>query len=186
MAEKKRTVTLRKALTVGFLSLILAAGLLSGCNFRKKGGPPHPVLLKVNLNEAIILFTFQRLPQTYSGLVRLNDEIILIDKELGRLQEVEAQFPRQKTIISSERSNWVRVQRGLYAAVAKLEKVIEKIYVTHLVNADRGKELIEQNAQSLRAEVKEALDASVPHTGRLKTAVPNKNTLSRLKEKFFS
>jgi hypothetical protein len=159
---------------------MVAAASLS----RKKEAVPE-TLAKVQLNPEIITFAFQKIPNIYRGLVRFNNQILLIDKELERLTEIEAEFPRQKAIVNGERVNWTRLQKSLFTGLSRIEKEVEKIYVTHLVNPDKGRALVEKETPSLVQAVNKALDASEPQTNRLRVE-KKKTFMDRLKEKLSS
>jgi len=146
---------------------MVAAAALSGSN---RSGPQ--VLPKVNLPEAILAFAFQRLPEVYAGLARLNREILVIEVEMKRIGKIESEFPRQKNIVSAQQMTWKRVQNGLSTALARIEKDIETIYVSFLVNPEKGKVLIVKEGPPLAAAIQKALEASAPETQRLKSPPP--------------
>ena len=108
--------------------------------------------------------------------------MVLIDKELERLKEIEAEFPKQKKIIITERNNWKKVKKDLRSSLSNLEKDVEKIYVTHLVNKSKGTELINKNITPLVDTINKALEASSPHTRRL-IVVEKKSFFASLKDK---
>ena len=185
MAEKKIFCAINRRTIITVFVIIAAVAVVTGCDLVKKEKKPRQDLSRVQLKGDIILFTFKTVPYLYSSLVRLNDEIVLIDKELERLITIEGEFPRQKKIISLERSNWKKIQKGLFAALSNIEKDTEKIYVTHLVNKAKGKELIDKRVETLTTSIKEALNTSQPHTKRLKVVI-KKTKMDKLKEKLFS
>jgi hypothetical protein len=158
--------------------------IVTSCQFLNKNGQPQLDLTKLQLKEDIITFTFSKVPKIYSGLVKLDSEIDLIDKELDRLKEIEAEFPKQKNIIITERNNWQKVKKNLHSSLSNLEKAVEKIYVTHLVNKNKGVELIKKNIKPLVGTINKALEASRPHTKRLIVA-EKKSLFSSLKENLF-
>ena len=184
MAEKRTSAAIGRRTVTTVLVIFMAVAVVAGCGLSKRGPKPRQDLSKVQLKQEIILFTFYRVPNLYSGLVRLNDEIVRIDKELERLIKIEDEFSRQKKIILSEQSNWNKIQKDLFAALSTIEKDIEEIYVTQLVNKAKGKELIDEKRQPLTTAINEALNASQPHTKRLKM-VKKKTKMDTLKEKFF-
>ena len=156
--------------------------IVTSCGFLNKNGQPQVDLSKLQLKEDIISFTFSKVPRIYSGLVKLDSEMVLIDKELERLKEIEAEFPKQKKIIITERNNWKKVKKDLRSSLSNLEKEVEKIYVTYLVNKSKGTELINKNMKPLVNTIKKALEASSPHTKRL-VVFEKKSFLASLKDK---
>ena len=185
MAQKKTSSPAKWIIITVVLVILIAVAVVAAGSLSRKNQKPKLDLSHIKLKEDIIFFTYKTLPNLYSGLFRLNSEIDLIDKERERLKEIEAEFPQQKKIISVESSNWNRVQNGLSTALSHIEKDIEKIYVTHLVNKAKAKELIDNKTETLTTAIKEALEASKPHTNRLKV-VKKKTAVDKLKEKIFS
>ncbi len=182
MAEKKNSSAKKMVIIVAAVVVVIAGAMAAAAGLSRKKQTVPEALAKVQLKHEILSFAVQRIPDVYQGLVRLNDQIFLIDKELERLKEIEAEFPRQKAIINAERANWTRVQRALFAALSRIEKAVEKIYVTHLVNTNKGKTLIEKEKKPLSEAVKKALTAAEPHTKRLRVE-KKKTFIDRIKEK---
>ena len=185
MAEKKTSSPIKWLIIAAVMVIIIAVAVVAAGRIFGKNQRPRTDLARIRLKEDIIVFTFKTLPNLYSGLVQLNNEIDLIDKEQERLKEIEAEFPRQNKIISAERSNWKKVKMDLLTAVSTIEKNIENIYVTHLVNKAKAKELIKEKTETLTTNINEALQASKPHTNRLKID-KKKTVIDKLREKIFS
>lgn len=164
--------------------VFIFVSVVASCGFLNKNDQPQLDLSKLQLKEDIISFTFRKVPKIYSGLVKLDSEIDLIDKELERLKEIEAEFPKQKRIIITERNNWKKIKKNLRSSLLNLEKEVEKIYVTYLVNKNRGTELINKNMKSLVDTINKTLDASNPHTKRL-IVVEKKSFFASLKDNLF-
>ena len=68
--------------------------------------------------------------------------------------------------------------------LSNLEKEVEKIYVTHLVNKNKGAELINKKMTPLVDTINKALEASNPHTKRL-IVVEKKSVFASLKDRLF-
>ena len=165
--------------------LLFIIGLsLTGCN-TSKDRKFQKDLSKSRLNADIVTFTFQAIPSIYSGLVKLNNEILLIDNELKRLKKIETKYPRQQRIVAIEKENWKKIQRNLFKELGVLEKDIEKIYVTYLVNKEKGKTLIKEKTKPIFSAIKNAIKTSTPHTRRLQPT-PKKSFIVRMKAKFLS
>ncbi|HIE54860.1 MAG TPA: hypothetical protein EYP90_06725 [Chromatiaceae bacterium] len=165
------------------LWLCIIGSLLMACN-SSQDTPPQDELSKVQLNEDILAFAFKNTPRIYSGLVKINHEILLIDAELERLKGIETTYPRQQKIVAIEKANWKKIQRNLLDELAVVEKDIERIYVTYLVNKQKGKVLIKEKADTILSSINNTLQASTAHTQRLK---PNrkKSFIQKFKAKFF-
>lgn len=182
MAEKKNSSEAKWGIILVVVGLVVAGAMVATASLSRKKGAAPETLAKVKLNPEILTFAFQMTPNIYRGLVRFNGQILLIDKELDRLTEIEAEFPRQKAIVNGERANWTRLKKSLFTALSWIEKEVEKIYVTHLVDPDKGKALVEKETPSLMQAVNKALDASEPQIKRLRVE-KKKTILDRLKEK---
>lgn len=177
-APTNRRIATRMVMVFCFVSVV------ASCGFSKKNDQPQLDLSKLQLKKDIISFTFSTVPKIYSGLVKLDSEIVLIDKELERLKEIEVEFPKQKKIIITERNNWKKVKKDLRSSLSNLEKEVEKIYVTHLVNKNKGTELINKNMKPLVDTLNKTLEASSPHTKRL-IVVEKKSFFASLKDNLF-
>jgi len=183
MAEKKNTSATKWVIILLVVALTVAAAMVAAEGLSRKKMVASEALTKVRLNPDILSFAYQTMPNIYRGLVGCNDQILLIDKELQRLTDIESEFPRQKVIIDAERANWTSLQKTLFTVLSRVEKAVEKIYVTHLINPDRGKVLVEKEETPLMEAVNKALDASEPKIRRLRVE-KKKTVLDLLKEKF--
>jgi len=182
IGKVKRIYTIKGGIITRMAVVFCFVSVVVSCGFLNKNDRPQLVLSKLQLNKDIITFTFSKVPRIYFGLVKLDNEIVLIDKELERLKEIEAEFPKQRKIIITERNNWKKVKKDLRSSLSNLEKVVEKIYVTHLVNKDKGTELINKNMKPLVDTINKTLEASSPHTKRL-IVVERKSFIASLKDK---
>ena len=178
----KRNAPIKSRIITRMVVVFCFVSVVASCGFLNKNDQPQVGLSKLQLKKDIITFTFRKVPKIYSGLVKLDSEIVLIDKELERLKEIEAEFPKQKKIIITERNNWKKVKKDLRSSLSNLEKEVEKIYVTHLVNKDKGTELINKNMKPLVDTINKTLEASSPHTKRL-IVVKRKSFFASLKDK---
>lgn len=176
-SQTSRCIITRMVMVFVFVSVV------TSCGFAKRNNQPQIELSKLHLKEDIISFTFNKIPKIYSGLVKLDSEIVIVDKELERLKEIEAEFPKQKKIILTERNHWKKVKKDLLSSLSKLEKEVENIYVTHLVNKEKGTDLINKNTKPLMETINKTLEASSPHTKRL-IVTEKKSFLAGLKDKF--
>jgi len=168
MPEKKKFGAKWILIVLLVMGASVAAALTAAAISRKNREPQ--VLEKVQLKDEILSFTMQYIPGIHSGLVRIDQELVLMEKELLRLAEIEDLFPQRKAIVDTERAEWNRVKRGLVSSLSKIEREVEILFVTHLVNPDKGKERIEKEKESLSAEIMKTLEESRPHTERLKKA----------------
>ena len=180
----KRTSPLKWGIVTQAVMLLIFVSVFTSCGLLGKNGKPRLDLTKLQLKEDIIAFVFSRMPNIYSGLVKLDDEIGLIEKELERLKEIESEFPKQKKIILTERNNWNKVKHSLQTSLLNLEKKVESIYVTYLVNKEKGIELMDKSTKSLITDIDQTLEVSSPHTKRL-IVVGKKSFIVNLKNRLF-
>lgn len=184
-AKDQQGLSLVKILIV----LVLLAGLGGGGFFaytqffKKKSGPSVGALPHVKMNPAVIGFTFRQMPVLYGKLVQLNREISLIDRELGRLDTIESDYPQQKKIIKPERTIWDKTRKNLLTTLAKIENKIETIYVATMVNEEKGKAMLESSVTELESLAAEIVTAAETHTSRI-PAPPPKSYLDKLKDRF--
>jgi archaellum component FlaC len=171
------------AVRINILFLFIIS-LSLGCNGAKSQNPVKD-LTHIKLSEDAILFTFNNIPRIYSGLASIDNEIVLIDNELERLKEIETQYPRQFKVVAIEKTNWIKIRRNLLDDLETLEKDIERLYVTYIVNKDKGNALIEEKSESIITAINTALDISTPDTRRLKP-VEKKSFVARIKDKISS
>lgn len=169
--------------------LVLLAGLGGGGFFaytqflKKKPGPSTGALPHVNMNAAVIGFTFRQMPALYGKLVQLNRQISLIDTELARLDTIESDYPQQKKIIKPERTIWDKTRKNLLTTLVKIEKTIETIYVAYMVNEEKGKSMLDNSVAALESSAAEMITAAEAHTSRIPIPPP-KSFLDKLKDKF--
>ena len=180
MAFDKRYGTISNSI----LLFVVIGLLLAGCNAPKNQNSLKN-LTHIKLNKDIIQFTFENIPRIYSGLVSIDNEIMLIENEFERLKEIENQYPRQLKIVAIEEANWINIKRSLLDDLETLEKNIERLYVTYMVNKDKGNALIEEKSETIITAIDTALNISTPDTTRLKP-VPKKSFVARIKDKISS
>jgi hypothetical protein len=186
MAKKKDkgSFSIKKILIWLILLVLVAAGGYVGYNqFLKKKAPSLQSLAKVELKPELIAFTFEQLPNLYPELVRLNDEIILIEQEMERLDDIATNFPSQRKIVGDEKTLWNKTLKELSNTLNAIEKEIETIYVTYLVHNAKGRQLIEEHQGRLTEAASSALSASSEYTQRLKDKEPQ-GFIEKIKQKF--
>jgi hypothetical protein len=182
MAKKKKSPAVTLIVIAVALGTVIAVAVVAAAGLSRSKAEAPRELAKVGLKAEILSFAFQTTPDICSGLVKLNNEALLIDKELERLKGIESEFPDQKKIITTERLNWNKIQKAQLTAISKIEKTVETFYVTHLVNPGKGKALIDNERKPLFQIAEKALTVTAPEIKRLKTA-KKKTFVDRIKEK---
>ena len=122
----------------------------------------------VSLKEEILRATYKQLPDVYFGLVKMNSELLVINKEIERLGDMEKEFPQQLQIISSEKTIWTSIEKNVSDTIGLLEKEIETLYVAHKVNPAKGKKRIDAKKNQLQDTINKILKDTQLKTERLK------------------
>ncbi len=184
MAKKKGKSSANKLFVILVLLAILGGGGFFGYNyFIKSKQFPGGKLAKVKLKEDLVRFTFDTLPKIYTGLVTLNNEVILIDDEIKRLNKIGKKFPKQKNIVTPEIKNWKTVRKNILSSLTNIEENIVTLYVSWSVNKETGQELIASKKDELQISVNAALETSKKFTDRLKAEEP-KGFVQKIMAKF--
>ena len=188
MASKKKQggSLLKKAIIILVVLVVLGGGGYIGYeHFFKNKIPPVQSLTKVRLKPELIIFAYEKMPGLYPRLAELNDEIALIDREMERLNELSTLFPAQHKIIGQENKLWSTTLKELTQTLTAIEKEIETVYVTYLVNEEKGRQLIVSQEKPLVEAAQSALNTSSAHTQRLK-AKPPQGLIENIKQKLFN
>ena len=185
--KKKRRFSLKKISVFLFLLLLCVAASYFGVIYLQKRNPSHvKEFAHVRLKEEVIGFSVEKLPELYSGLVALNTETTLIDKELERLDAIEKEFPAQVKITHDEKKIWQKMRKSLISALTRLGKDIETLYVAYQVNPEKGLERIEKTKDDLKKAVADILDPAGELTQKLKKSENGKGFIDKIKERFLS
>ncbi len=142
-------------------------------------------MLTTKFTEELLGFTYEKLPPLYALMVQLNDEIVMIDKELVRVEEIRQKFPDQESIIQREVTQWNRARSTLVKSLEMLEKEIEKFYVTSLVNVAKGESEISTKQVNVAGRVNNALTSAATMIERLKSRKKPVGFIGKMMNKFF-
>ncbi|MFH2058686.1 MAG: hypothetical protein ABIJ59_07285 [Pseudomonadota bacterium] len=146
-------------------------------------------LKNLQLPEELLKFSFDYLPDVYSALVTYNNEVILLDAEIKRIDAIGLQYPEQKKIADKEKKIWEKTRAGLEKTFLKIQKPVKEIYVLFRVNKEQGLAQIETRHAELAQLANTALAPVQELTRKLKTEeqVPEgliNSTLYKIKKKF--
>lgn len=146
-------------------------------------------LKHVALPQEILEFSFYRLPDLYAALITYNNEIILLNQEIERIDAIGTQYPDQKKIADKEKKTWEKTKAGLEKSFLKILKPVKEIYVLFRVNNDQGLVQINEKSPELAKAANDALKPVQEMTGNLKSTetIPDgfiKGTFYKLKKKF--
>ena len=183
--KDKKKGGLKKIIIFTVIILILGGGGYFGYrHFTVQDGYSSTELIHIKLPEQIIKFIFTNLPDVYPGIIKLNQELILIDNEIARIDTIEKEYPEQKKITESEKKIWDKTRINLQKYLAKVEKELEAVYVTYQVNIEKGTELINSKKQSLKENNDAAIASAHELTKTLKdTSQENVGSVKKLLNK---
>lgn len=159
---------------LAIISLCIAGFVVYKLYFTKKDGVPaqrvyvQQELANVILDEEVIKFSFDFLPQFYDSTVLFNSEIILLEKEIKRLTSIAEKFPDQIKIAEKEIKLLEKEKGKLQQTYEKLEKRVEALYVSYKVNQESGFEQIEEQKNDIYTGAKEALEPVSEITKRVR------------------
>ena len=196
--KKKRKPIPKKLIFVVFL-ILLALGASSFLVYRLYFAPKDPESLKavyqktelkhVNLPEEMIRFCFDHFPDLYAALLTCNSQIILMDKEIARIDGIAKQYPEQGKIAEKEKAVWEKAKINLQKGFLKIEKPVKEIYVLFRVNPEQAMIQINEKNKELTELAGAALAPAheLTQTIRPEETPPQgliKGTLYTLKKKF--
>lgn len=204
--EEKKTIKQRiKALFSKknifiFILILIAMGAASLGVYKLWFAPKDPETLKasyhklelkhINLPEEMVRFCFYNFPDLYAAIITCNNEIILIDKEIARIDEIAKKYPEQGKIAEKEKAVWEKTKINLQKGFLKIEKPVKEIFVLFNVNKEqamiqineKNKELTELAGATLapaqELTKKLIIEEEKPPEGLIK------GTLFKLKKKF--
>ena len=164
---------LKKIIILVVLLLLGGGGYFGYFYFFPGDGYSELELVHVTLPQKILRFTYNKLPNVYLGLIDLNRQLVLIDGEINRINNIEKIYPEQKKIAEKGKKVWNKFQQKLQKYLPKLEEKLEAIYVTYQVNKDKGSELIESQKQTLKENNDTAIAPAKESTDKLSTILKN-------------
>jgi hypothetical protein len=200
--ESKSAEPKKKSLTKKLIILLIILGILGGGGFfaytkffsgsaTGDGRVYQSVpLAHATLPDEMLAFCFARMPELYDALVAFNTEMNIFEAEIARIDAVAAKYPDQKKIADREKKVWDKGMQALKKSFEKLEKPIKETFVLFQVNQTQGQEKIDQTAEQMLNDAKDALEKARELTGPLKDAMPKapegmiKGTLYKIKKKF--
>ncbi|MBC8319005.1 MAG: hypothetical protein H8E41_13995 [Desulfobulbaceae bacterium] len=169
MTNNKGSATI--ILLVILLALLATGGYFGYTRFYLKGDDTNTFtkdLTHIPLQEEVLLSTYEKLPDVYFGLVDINKELQIINKEIERLTEMEKEYPQQIEIISSEKDIWNSVKQDISKTTTTLQKEIETLHVAYRVNQEKGQKRIADKKDQLQESIRKTLEFSQTRTERLK------------------
>lgn len=178
--KKKRKIPFKKILFFFMIVLLLTGGgaAIYYLYFTDKPGE----IEKSGLSKEILVFTFNFMPEVHTGIKSINDEVIITEKEIERIKEIEKTYPDQEKITTSEKKIWDKNLLTLTTFLVKQEKEIKDIYVSYQVNKETGQKLIDEKKEALATASIEVITPSTVLTEKIKAIEAAKGFLDKIKD----
>ncbi|MBU1169576.1 MAG: hypothetical protein KKD44_08435 [Proteobacteria bacterium] len=180
--KEKKKGSRKKVLLLVLLLLVLVCGVVVVyiLFFSKKPA----VITTSHLPKEIIVFSFDELPGLYEKLLSLNEEIILTQKEIDRIETVATTYPDQRKIADTEKKSWTVNLAALNKCLTDFEKQMEMLYVSYQVNPETGKTLMDEKKDDLEKTVETVVNQSKTMTDKLRAIENAKSFIEKTKDKF--
>lgn len=173
----KKRIPVKLILIVFFILCVGVGGFVvysiyfsAGTDLNHKPAYKKISLVHINLPEEILEFSFNYFPELYAEMIIANNEILLIDKEIGRIDAVSKKYPDQAKIAEKEKKIWEKTKDTLQKAFIKIEKPVKETYVLFQVNEPDGLAKIEELKSVLTQTAQTALVPAQELTKRLKSS----------------
>lgn len=135
-----------------------------------KKEPPRTKLISLKIKEEVVQFTHDRVSRSlHHNMVMLDDIVVMMDKELKRLQRIGKKFPDQDTIIAFQQAELTVARDRLAGVLKEVSARVEKIYVTWLVDRSEGTGLIQSQKGTLTRRLADAIRGESVLIGRIRS-----------------
>ena len=145
------------------IALVVVLGVAAGggywaYNKYMKAEPPRTKLASLKVKEELVQFVHDRVSRAmHHNMNALDDIVVMMDKELKRLQRIGKQFPDQRGIVDPQVKALSAARKRLAGALQEVTAAIEKIYVTWLVDRSEGTGLIKAQKGTLTRVLADAI-----------------------------
>ena len=137
---------------------VAAGGGYWAYNKYLKQPPPRTKLASLKVKEELVQFVHDRVSRAlHTNMTSLDEVVVMMDKELKRLQRIGKQFPEQSEIVDPQVKELTRARKRLATALQEVTAVIEKIYVTWLVDRSVGTSQIKTQKGTLTRKLADAI-----------------------------
>ncbi len=178
--KKKVNFPFKKFAIIFLIIVFLTGGALAGYYFFFADKPGQ--VEKSALPEEILIFTFNVMPLVHSGIISVSDEIVITEKEIIRINEIEKNFPDQEKITNSEKKIWDKNLLILTKFLEKHEKEIQNLYVSYRVNHETGQKLIDEQKDALVEASTEIITPSKVLTDKIRIIEDAKTFFDKVKD----
>jgi len=120
--------------------------------------PPRTKLASIKVKEELVQFAHDRVSRAlHYNLITIDDIVVMMDKELKRLQRIAKKFPDQKGIVDPQIEELTRARKRLATRLKEVTAAVEKIYVTWLVDRSKGTGQINSRKGTLTRKLADAI-----------------------------
>lgn len=172
IGKKRKLFPLKKLIAPLIVIVLLGLGSYVSYRFYIKSDHSAPVyvqkdLIHVTLPEEIMEFCFHLIPDLYQSFMTFNDQMIQIDTEIERINEIAKAFPTQQKITDKEIKIWEKTRSALLKEFEKIQASLTEVYVLYRVNAEQGLVKIESTRNDLSSKAATALAPVLESTRNL-------------------
>ncbi len=143
--------------------LVLIVGVAAGGGYWAyttyvKQDPPRVKLTSLKVKAELVQFVHDRVSRAlHHNMLALDDIVVMMDKELKRLQRIGKKFPEQNGIIDPQVKELSIARQRLAHVLAETAAEVEKIYVTWLVDRSVGTSQIKSQKGTLTRALADAI-----------------------------
>lgn len=131
--------------------------------------PLRTKLKAIKVKDELVQFTHDRVSRAlYHNLVTIDDIVVMMDKELKRLQRIGKKFPNQSGIVASQTDELSAARENLHRVMTEVAATIEKMYVTWLVDRPAGTGRINSQKGTLTRQLADAIRGEAVLIGRIR------------------
>lgn len=138
------------------------------------------------LPAEIISFCFNKLPDLYTSLLALDEEIRLTQREIDRINAVGDTYPDQKKIAENELKGWTGNLKALTKCMTDYEKELQVLYVSFRVNTESGKALMDKSKEPLNQKVETVITQSKTLTDKLRAIDEARSFFEKTRDRLFN
>ena len=156
------------------IALFVVLGVAAGggywaYNKYVKEDPPRTKLASLKIKEELVQFVHDRVSRAmHTNMTSLDDVVVMMDKELKRLQRIGKRFPDQRGIVDPQVKELTKARKRLASTLKEATTAIEKIYVTWLVDRSEGTSQIKAQKGTLTRKLADAIRGESVLIGRIR------------------
>lgn len=171
-----------KLIIILLVITLLVSGLAAGYFLFLKDQPAS--FENSELPNEIVAFAYARLPDLYSEIAAIDDEISYTKREINRIETVGKTYPDQVKIADTELKTWNANLASLDKCRIEFEKQLKMLYVSYQVNPETGQALMDEKTEPLKSLVDPVVTASKVLTDKLRVIDAAKGFIEKITDKF--